>query len=89
VLNKPEFNDTVFAAFLTELKDIAPPAILELDDLQRHVRLCWTAHLVADYACAYWHVATGKPQGLKYKCMNPDDKATMGNVVNDVGRAIL
>jgi hypothetical protein len=33
---------------------------------EREARLCWTAHLVADWASDYWHVGTGQPNKLKY-----------------------
>jgi hypothetical protein len=29
-------------------------------------RLCWMAHLVADFASDYWWVGTGQPKGTTY-----------------------
>ena len=95
VLNRPELNDAVFNEFFGEVESQVPseqvPSKLREHPQQfrEHVRLCWTAHLVADYACAYWHKATGQPTWLHYTCMKPDDRKAMGAFVKSVGRIIL
>jgi hypothetical protein len=93
VLRRPELNHDVFGEFFEDVKNLAPSVRPGYARLCKHVRfreyvhLCWTAHLVADYACLYWHTATGQQE--KYRFMNKDDQTTMGGFVKDVGSPIL
>jgi hypothetical protein len=52
---------------------------------REHVRLCWVAHLVADFAACYYYFATNL-QG-KYKHLK--DKQALWNFVVEVGRQVL
>jgi len=49
------------------------------------VRLCWVAHLVADFAASYYYVATNR-QG-KYKHL--EGKQALWDFVAEVGRQVL
>ena len=52
------------------------------------IRTCWTAHLMADYACRYWYEAEGKNE-VKYSYMNSDDQSALGYFARDVGNHLL
>ena len=95
VLRKPELNQDVFNEFFGDVKSLIPTVLPGRIQLCKHVcfreyvHLCWTAHIVADYACGYWHKATSKPADLHCSWMEKNDRETMGNFVKDVGNVIL
>ena len=49
------------------------------------VRLCWTAHLVADYGCRYWYDGTNQ-QVRTYSGIKDDH---FWEFIMDVGRRFL
>lgn len=68
-----------FDEFFDELRSQRP-------DLPRaQVRLCWTAHLVADFAYKYWYVATREQRYIRQ--LPPEHPSW--SFVTEVGRRIL
>lgn len=64
-----------FDEFRSQFPDVPPD----------QVRLCWTAHLVADYACRYWYDGTGQ-RVRTYGDIKDDD---FWNFVTQVGNRLL
>jgi hypothetical protein len=73
---------------LKELRPRFDELFSEVPDVPyEEVRLCWTAHLVADFACRYWY--EGKGQTVpKYTHMDKEDQHAMRDFVKDVGDLI-
>jgi hypothetical protein len=67
--------EPLFDEFRRQLSDVPSGA----------VRLCWVAHLVADFAASYYYVGTGK-EG-KYKDLK--DKKALWDFVTEVGGRLL
>jgi len=93
VLDAMKLDEDAFREFVNNVMESSSKAFLntETHPEETHVRLCWTAHLWTDFACAYWHVTMDKPSKslggnttLLYKAMPPEDREKMGNFVKGV-----
>lgn len=65
-----------FAEFRSQLQGMS-------DD---EARLCWTAHLLADYVSDYWHVGTGQKEKFKY--LSKHDRGCYEQFMADVAKAL-
>jgi hypothetical protein len=90
VLKAMRLDEDAFHDFADKVLELSSKALLNAETRpeEAHLRLCWTAHLWADFACAYWHVAIGKPSKslgdnttLLYKAMSTEDRKKMGDFV--------
>jgi hypothetical protein len=93
VLKAMKLDEDAFRQFANIAMQLSSEALrnAEMCPEESHLRLCWTAHIWADFACAYWHVATCKPSKslggnttLYYTAMSTQDREKMGNFVKGV-----